>query len=237
MTPEDFRRLWELQVTDCGIADRMATIASVDDGSAAAEQLAADEAALAELEEELRQKQAHQRKLELDMKGVEDERKEKSDRAYGGMVSDPKELASLEKKLNELERNVHRHEDMILELLDEMEDLEARTDAQREKAETQRAEHARIVESFDQTTAKAREEIAELEAVREELVPQLPAQLLRAYEEGRRREQGIAVSIVRGGCCSECHLAIPRARMPMVQRGSEIVKCENCRRILVVVKE
>ncbi len=237
MTSEDFRRLWELQVTDCAIADRRTIIASADDGSSAAEQLVADEAALAELEEQLHHKQAHQRKLELDMKGVEDERKEKSDRAYGGMVSDPKELASLEKKINELERNVHRHEDMILELLDEIEELEDRTNAQRGKTESQRAKHARIVESFEETTAKARKEIAELRAVREELVPQLPPQLVRAYEDGRRREQGIAVSVVRGGCCSECHLAIPRVRMPMVQRGGEIVKCENCRRILVVVKE
>lgn len=237
MMPEDFQRLYELQVVDSGIAEREALLARVDDGTDAAAQLEADEAKLAELEEELRQKQAHQRKLELDLEGVEAEKKEKSDRAYGGTVSDPKELTSLEKKINELERNVHRHEDMILELLEEIEELEARASEQREKSQAQRARHAQIVSTWEQTTSQARAEIEGLNATREGLVEQLPPQLLRPYEDLRRREGGTAVSVLRGGSCSECHLAIPRVRLPMVQRGSEIVKCENCRRILVIIRE
>ena len=237
MTPEDFQRLYELQIVDTGIAERLEIIARVDDGTKAAAELKADEEKLAELEEQLRLKQSHQRKLELDLEGVEAEKKEKSDRAYGGTVSDPKELSALEKKINELDRNVHRHEDMILELLDEIEELEERTKAQREKTEAQRTAHAEIVANFEHTTAQAREEIAELEATREQLVAELPRQLLRPYEELRKREGGTAVAVLRGGSCSECNLAVPRVRLPLVKRGTEIVKCENCRRILVIIEE
>lgn len=234
MTPEDFQRLYQLQSVELGISQRLNTIARVDDGTDSAAELAADEAKLAELEEKLRQKQSHQRKLELDLEGVEAEKREKSNRAYGGTVSDPKELAALDRKIAELERNVHRHEDMILELLDEIEQLEHQVQAQREKTEAQRAKHAAIVDNYRQTTARAREEIEELRARREQLVSELPPKLLTTYESIRDHEGGVAVSALIGGTCSECKVAIPRVRLPMVQRGTEIVKCENCRRILVI---
>ncbi len=237
MTPEDFQRLYELQMVDRAIAKRRQTIAEVDDGTTAAAELAAGEETLEELEEELRQKQSRLRKLELDLQGVEEEKQEKTDRAYGGTVSDPKELAALEKKIAELERNVHRHEDMMLELLEEIEELESRTEAQRTQVEEKRAEHEKLVETFEQTTAQAREEIEEYKEQREELGSELRPQLLNPYEALRKREEGVAVSVLRGGTCGECNVAVPRVRWPMVQRGAGIVKCENCRRILVAVKE
>ena len=237
MTPEDFQRLYELQMVDRAIAQRRDIIAEVDDGTAVARELAADAETLAGLEEQLRQKQSHQRKLELDLRNVEEEKQEKMDQAYGGTVSDPKQLSALEQKIEELERNVHRHEDMILELLEEMEELEERVQAQRESVERERAEHERIVKNYEETTTQAREEIEELEERREELVEELPPQLLSPYENLRKREQGIAVAALRDGTCGECHVAVPRARWPMIQRGTSIVKCENCRRILVAAEE
>lgn len=237
MTPEDFQRLYELQMVDSSIAQRLRVMAEVDDGTAAAEVLAADEKRLEELEEQLRQKQSHQRKLELDLEGVENEKKEKMDRAYGGTVSDPKELSALEKKIEELERNVHRHEDMILELLEEIEELDGQARQQRQKIEGERAKHEKIVRNYEETTSQAREEIEELQQRREDLVEQLPPQLLRPYEHLREREDGVAVAVLRNGACAECNLAVPRVRLPMIERGTEIVKCENCRRILVIAKE
>jgi hypothetical protein len=237
MTPEDFARLYELQTVDRAIADRREIIAEVDDGTAVAAELAENEETLEELQEQLRQKESKLRKLELDLEGVEDEKQEKMDKAYGGTVSDPKELSALEQKIEELDRNVHRHEDMMLELLDEIEELEAKVAAQKEKVEALRERHEQIVENYEQTTTQAREEIEELQEQREELVEQLPPQLLSPYENLRKREDGVAVAALRSGTCAECNVAVPRARWPMVERGSKIVKCENCRRILVAVEE
>ncbi|MFO8081475.1 MAG: hypothetical protein R6V07_14395 [Armatimonadota bacterium] len=237
MTPEDFQRLYELQMVDRSIENRRRMIEEVDDGSAAAAALASDEEKLEELEEELRQKESRLRKLELDLEGVEAEKQEKSDRAYGGTVSDPKELTALEKKIQELERNIHRHEDMMLELLTETDALEEQVEALRAKVERERAEHEKIVANYEKTTAQAREEIEELTEKREELVAELPPQLLRPYETLREREEGVAVSVLRNGTCGECNVAVPRSRWPMVERGTSIVKCENCRRILVAVEE
>lgn len=237
MTPEDFQRLYELQMVDRAIAQRLQIMQEVDDGTAVAAQLAEDEERLEELEEQLRQKQSRQRKLELDLQNVEEEKQEKSDRAYGGTVSDPKELSALEKKIAELERNAHRHEDMILELLEEIDELQEQVDAQRQKVEDERDEHEKIVANYEETTAQAREEIEELKQRREELTDELPQQLLSPYENLLRREDGVAVAALRDGTCGECNVAVPRVRWPMIERGTRIVKCENCRRILVIAEE
>ncbi|MFW5869083.1 MAG: zinc ribbon domain-containing protein [Armatimonadota bacterium] len=234
MTPEDFQRLLELQHADSEIAKRRTIMAEVDDGSSMAEQIARDEEQLAELEEQLRQKQSRRRKLELDLEGIEEERQEKHDRAYGGTVSDPKELTALEQKIDELDRNAGRHEDMILELLEEIDQLEGRVKAQREKVEAGQAEYERTVQNYEETTGTARAEIDELTQRREELAEQLPPQLLSPYERLREREDGIAVAALIDGTCAECNMAIPRARTPMVERGASVGKCEHCRRILVM---
>ncbi len=237
MQPEDFQRLFELQKVDSEIDKRRQILETVDDGTEAAEQLAEYEETLEELEEELRKKQSRQRKLELDLEGVEEEKQEKSDQAYGGTVSDPKKLTALEQKIAELERNATRHEDMILELLEEIDDLQERVEAHREKTEKQRAKHQEIVENYEETTATAREEIEELQERREELADALPPQLLSPYERLREREEGVAVAEVVDRTCGECHVAIPTARLPMIERGADIVKCEHCRRILVIPEE
>ncbi|NLO08089.1 MAG: hypothetical protein GX131_19880 [candidate division WS1 bacterium] len=234
MTPEDFQRLYELQVVDTGIDERNALISKADDGTSAKAALEAAEARLAELEEQLHQKQAEQQTLELNLGVIEQEKQEKSDRAYGGTVSDIKELSALEKKIAELERNAGRHEDMVLAVLDEVDDLTAQADKQRAVVAELRGQLERIVAHFEQSTAQAREEIEALEGRREELVAEIPEALLKQYEQIRPRCDGLAVAALDGYNCAVCHVAIPRVHRPMVVRGTDIVKCENCRRILVI---
>lgn len=213
--------------------ERRALLAEVDDGTEALAALEAAREELEELEEQLRQMRSHQRKLELDLEGIEEEKQEKTDRAYGGTVSNPKELASLEQKIEELGRNAQRHEDMILELMEEIEELEAQDAEQSEKVAALESSHQSIVKNYEETTARASAEIEELDAVREELVSELPAPLLTQYEQLRERHGGIGVAVLRGATCSVCNVAVPRARCSRVEAATSIIKCESCRRILV----
>lgn len=234
MTREDFELLYQLQEADSGIDARRELLAGVDDGSDLQQRIDETRAELEELEETLRTQQSRQRKLELDLAGVEEEKQEKSDRAYGGTVSDPKQLSALEKKIEELTRNAERHEDMILELLEEIDETEAAVEEQRETLEALEAEHERVVDNYEQVTTKARNEIEQLQERREELAAEIDAKLLEEYEQLRERHDGVAVAVLEDHTCSVCNVAVPRAREPLLERGDNIVKCENCRRILVL---
>lgn len=237
MTKEDAQRLFELQTTDSAIDDRRRVLAEVDDGSVALAALEEARAQLEALQADLHAKQARQRKLEMDLAAILADRKERSDRAYGGTVSDLKELTALEKKIEELGRNADRHEDMILALLEEIETVEGAVAEQQARVDRLATEHARIAQHYEQTTVQARAEIAELETRRAQLVALIDPELLRQYEELRSRFDGIAVAALRGGTCSVCKVAVPRVQHPIIARANSVVRCDSCRRILVVPEE
>lgn len=237
MTKEDAQRLFELQTVDSAIDDRERILAELDDGTTALAALEQARAELAALQEDLHAKQARQRKLELDLETILADRKERSARAYGGTVSDLKELTALEKKIEELGRNADRHEDMILALLEEIEGVEGAIAEQQARVDGLAAEHTRIAAHYERTTAQARAEIAELQARRAELVAQIEPALLNQYEDLRARFDRIAVAAMRAGTCSVCNVAVARALHPVVARGTMVVRCDSCRRILVVPEE
>lgn len=237
MTKEDAQRLYELQTVDSAIDDRDRILAQVDDGASALAALEQARAELAALQEDLHGKQARQRKLELDLETILADRKERSARAYGGTVSDLKELTALEKKIEELGRNADRHEDMILALLEEVESVEGAISEQQARVDSLAAEHKRIAEHYERTTAQARAEIAELQARREQLVAEIDPALLSQYEDLRARFDRIAVAAMRAGTCSVCNVQVARALQPVVARGTTLVRCDSCRRILVVPEE
>lgn len=232
MIREDIARLYRLQEIDSAMGEREALLAGLDDGSAAQGELEAQQAKLESLQEQVHRRQAEQRDLELELEGVEEEARDKHDRAYGGTVSAPKELSALERKLEELERSKQRLEDKILGLLEEMEEGEAEVEAQQGLAE-EAADRAReITTDYEQKTQRARNELEQLGAGREELVAEVEAGLLGLYEDLRRRLEGVAIVAVKGGVCTGCNVAIPRSTEVRGRRGEMIAKCESCRRML-----
>ncbi len=234
MTRDDFQRLYELQGIDSGIDQREALLAAADDGGDVLGSLEAARVAVEALQEDLREKQSRQRKLELDLETILADRDRRSERCYGGTVSNPKELAALQQKIAELARNADRHEDMILELLEEMEAVEAAVAEQQESIEQLARKHTSIADSYERTTSRARGEIAELRERREMVVGATDEALVREYEAIRERFGGIGVAVLRDGTCSACNVAVPRVLYPMIERGTSAVRCESCRRILVI---
>ncbi|MEA3399924.1 MAG: C4-type zinc ribbon domain-containing protein [Armatimonadota bacterium] len=237
MDKQDFNRLYKLQMIDSAIDRRRELLETIDDGTEVLQRLEQARERLDQLQKSLREMQARHRKLELDLQTVEAEKQEKSDRAYGGTVSDPKELSALEQKIQELTRNVERHEDMILELLEEIDDVEEAVEAQQQRVDRLQTEHDEITETYQTTTAQAREEIEQLQEQRQEVVSELEPALTSQYEQLRERLGGVAVAAVVDETCQACQVAVPHGRIPTIERGDSVVRCENCLRILVIPDE
>jgi len=232
VTREDLAQLYRLQEIDSAIVEREALLAELDDGTSAQAELDQHQAKLEHLQGELHQQRAEQRNLELELKGVEEDKREKHSRAYGGMVSDPKELAALERKLEELERNKERLEDRILALLDDIEAREAEMEQHQQATDQLERRMREIATSCQQQTQRTHNELEELRAKREELAPTIDVNLLGQYDELRQRLGGVAIVAVVGGMCTGCNLAVPRSTEVRARHGNAIVKCESCRRML-----
>lgn len=231
---EGLALLYELQCADSGIKERQKALASLDDGTRARAELAAAEERLAQAEKHLHADETTLRDKELRLASTEQERAEKHTKAYGGLVSDPKELAALERKIEELTQLKSKLEDEILALMDSVEEQRAGVAALRDEVERLHARAADVEEHYRMERARLEREIEELQARRTDLAAQVPPQLLAMYEQLRQRLGGVAVAAVVDGKCNACHNAVPRDMIDRIPRSDVPIRCETCRRILWV---
>lgn len=224
--------LFELQQVDSGLALRRQTLAGLDDGTEAENRLRQAKKRLALLDRKRQEIETTYRDKDLQLKGAEEERAARSKQAYGGTVTDPKQLRALQQKIAELERTKGRLEEEMLVLLDEGEEAQKAVDAQREAARALLKQLNELRERSSGQTERLRAEIEQLEARREELAAQVSESMLKQYEQLREKLGGVAVSAVKEGSCSQCHLSVPSTYAPRLRAREQVVKCENCRRIL-----
>ncbi|MBP8951402.1 MAG: hypothetical protein KBI47_03350 [Armatimonadetes bacterium] len=224
--------LFELQQVDSGLALRRQTLAGLDDGTEAENRLRQAKKRLALLDRKRQEIETTYRDKDLQLKGAEEERAARSKQAYGGTVTDPKQLRALQQKIAELERTKGRLEEEMLVLLEEGEEAQKAVDAQREAARALLKQLNELRERSSGQTERLRAEIEQLEARREELAAQVSESMLKQYEQLREKLGGVAVSAVKEGSCSQCHLSVPSTYAPRLRAREQVVKCENCRRIL-----
>lgn len=229
---EQLDRLYELQQIDNTIDDATKRLAGLDDGSAGAEHLQQARAELATLERALKEKTAEQWSKEAELEATEQERSQKWSQAYGGTISDPKELSALEKKIAELQRRKDKLEDLLLDIYDAVEQQTVQVEAQRADVARLESELADIESEFRTRSAELKEVIADAQKRRAEVVAQLEPSILGDYESIRKRVGGRAVAVVTDAMCGGCRTSISVMFCDELHRARKVVKCESCRRIL-----
>lgn len=133
------------------------------------------------------------------------------------------------------EKEISGCEDRILELMLAAEPLEANV----KKAEAALAEERKAAEAQKaEAQARTAEDQAALKRAlgeREEAVMRVSADVLAMYERLRtKHKDGVAITEVAEGQCSACHMVVRPQLLVEVRRGSSVVACENCRRLLYV---
>ncbi len=233
---EQLALLHRLQQTDSQIDADQAELAGLDDGPALAAQLQREEAELEEREENLAATQAQLHDQQLQLQGTEDDRQQKWEQAYGGMVSDPKELNALEQKIEELDRRKGKLEEDIIMLLDDVENMQAAVAEKQSEVAQLTAKLGQAREYFAQRSAELKAELDGLGQERAALVGQIQSALLAEYERLRKHSGNIAVAVAKSHTCSVCHTAVAGSLLGELRAPTRLVKCENCGRILVLDK-
>jgi uncharacterized protein len=225
-------RLFELQQVDAAIDSRLGFLHGLDDGSGADSRAAAEHTRLDELAAAHKALEAALRDRELRLKGAEEERAAKHKQAYGGSVHDPRQLAALEKKLEELGRLKSKLEDESLGLMDEIEASAAALGKQQKLVQDLEQKSGATHQSHDSETKRLKHELRDLKARREALVAELDPQLLASYDSIAQKTGSTAVAAVKWGSCTGCKTTIPSTYAPRLRAVDQVVRCENCRRIL-----
>src|SRR5712692_2015006 len=159
-------------------------------------------------------------------------------RLDAGQVSSPRDLENLQSEIASLERRQSDLEEIVLELME-----------RREKAQQDHnaaiAERAQIAGSLAEVTARRDTALGELaeqarkaDSRRAEVAAQEPAELLALYDR-LRVQHGVGAAALRRGRCEGCHLSLNTIDLNTIRAAApdEVLRCEECRRILVRTDE
>lgn len=178
-----------------------------------------------------------QKAIEDEIALVEDKIAHEESQLYGGGSSDAGLLQTLQDEIASLKRRISGLEDRELELMEEMEPIDARLDAlAADQADLDRQAIETTAALAEAEATIGAERAAALEA-REEAVDGMDAEVLRRYEQTRDRLGGTAVARLESGVCGACHIKLSAVEHDRIQHlpDGEEVRCEECGRFLVRV--
>jgi hypothetical protein len=149
-----------------------------------------------------------------------------------------RELEALQHELGTLSRRQSELEDAELELMEQREQIQANLDQVSERLSA--ATRAR-----DEAEARRDAQLTDLDrdrnwrsSSRAPLVADLPSELIELYEK-IREATGVGAALLRAGRCEGCRLELSGSERSQVKSAApdEVVRCEECRRILVRTAE
>ncbi len=180
-----------------------------------------------------------QRKADNEVEQVKARRERDRTRLDSGQVSNPKDVERMQHEMESLERRIGTLEDAELEVMERLE--EAQTSARDLEEElagaTQQLEV--LTAARDAKVEELDAELASVAAERGPMAERLPEELVALYERLRGQKGGVGAAALRARACEGCRLTLDTAELNRIKGlpDDEVVRCEECSRILVRTRE
>ena len=240
-SPEAQLRLLDLQELDTALDQlayrrrRLPELAEIDDLTKRVDEL---RDAIVAAETEAGDIAKEQSKAEADVDQVRTRAERDQKRLDSGQVASPRELENLQSEIASLGERQAELEDIVLEVMERRDQAERR----KQQSETQRGEIseqlAELERRRDETFAEIDEQVSAKQEQRGTVTGDIPEELLSLYEK-LRNQTGIGAAALHRGRCEGCHLSLTTIDLNHIRNADpdEVVRCEECRRILVRTPE
>lgn len=235
-------RLLDLQALDLKL-DQLAHRRRALPESAELESLVAEHTRLAEAEAaattEATDLERAQKRADGDVEQVRRRKDRDQQRLDTGQVSAARELENLQSEIASLNRRQAELEEVELEIMEKLEEVQQRL----ARLGDERAEAGRRVDEVRQARDAAWKQIDdEAEALRQEreaVAGELPDDLVSLYDKVRASGGGIGAAALRQRRCEGCRLELDPASLRDIRAAAPdaVVRCDECRRILVRTDE
>jgi predicted nucleic acid-binding Zn-ribbon protein len=194
---------------------------------------------LTAIEVEVADLSLEQRKADNDVELVRERAAKDAALLDSGTITDSKQLIHLQSEIASLARRQAELEDVEIEIMERLEGAEHRLrdlSADRERLDTE------LVEA----RANLQRALAELEAAesqtrsqRDALAADIAPELVGLYERLRSEYSGIGAAKLFRGRCEGCRIELTPVDLSRIREAApdEVLRCEECRRILVRTDE
>jgi predicted nucleic acid-binding Zn-ribbon protein len=195
--------------------------------SAATEELATVKAEADQIALELR-------RGEVDVETVTDRIKKDEARLASGNAT-PKELEQLQHEVATLRKRQEALEEIELEIMVRSEAITERTKILTTDLASLETLKAEINQRLTAASSEINTVITNKKSDREVVAVKIEKPLLDLYEKIRASSGGVAAAALVGNKCNGCNLAINAVEMERIKSlaKDELLRCEECRRILV----
>jgi predicted nucleic acid-binding Zn-ribbon protein len=179
-----------------------------------------------------------QAKAERDVDQVRSRIERDRGRLDAGLVSSPKELENLQSEIVSLERRQSDLEEVVLEVMERQEDVGRRHTATADELTTLSGQEVEIAARRDAALAEISEQSDKASDRRAGIAAEVPDDLLGLYDR-LRAQHGVGAAALNRGRCEGCHLSLNMVDLGRIRDAprDEVLRCEECRRILVRTDE
>ena len=147
-------------------------------------------------------------------------------------VKTNKEYQSVLKEIEILEEKNSGMEDEIISLLDELDRLETSVKKQEEELDAHRLRYEEEKRTAGEELDALARDLGVCIRKSGEMKKNIPADILRKYEQIKNIGRGVAVVAVWKEICDGCHMSIPPQLYNQVQKATTLITCPNCNRII-----
>ena len=233
----DQQRLLALADEDVALtqlAHRRRTLPEAAAVDAALEAERALAAALVRAETEARDLEREVKRMESDVDVVRQRATRDQQRLEAGGLP-AREVTALQHELDSLARRQGDLEDQELELMERQEAADALLRSSQEGLQTAEADRARAEQLRDDALADLTDATARHEAARAQAAAGIPAPLLSLYDRIRQQTGTTGAALLKARQCQGCRIELNGRELAAVRSAdpNEVVRCENCGRILV----
>jgi predicted nucleic acid-binding Zn-ribbon protein len=180
-----------------------------------------------------------QTKAESDVDQVRQRSARDQKRLDSGQVTNPKDLENLQSEIASLAKRQGDLEDVVLEVMERHEAAAERAAELAQRVEAVEAKAGDAVVRRDAALVEIDGEAGRVREERESAAASLPEDLLKLYEKIREQQGGVGAARLFQRRCEGCQLELNITELNEVREAPEdaVLRCENCRRVLVRTPE
>ncbi|MFV2179021.1 zinc ribbon domain-containing protein [Actinomadura sp. LOL_016] len=240
--PQAQLRLIDLQELDSSLdrlAHRRRTLPEMAEIARVEGRLTELRDAIVTAETEVGDLQREQKKAEQDVDQVRTRADRDQKRLDSGQVTSAKDLGSLQAEIESLQRRQSDLEEVVLEIMERTETAEARVAGLRGEQTAAQRDLEDLTARRDAAQGEIDGEAGTTTTARTAVAKDVPDDLLGLYEKLRSQFGGVGAAKLFRGACQGCHLALNTVDLNRIRAAAEdeVVRCEECRRILVRTPE
>lgn len=240
--PDEQLRLLDLQALDSAadrVTHRRATLPEIAEVRSLSERLSriADDIIRAETED--RDLGREQQKVDADVEQVRSRMQRDRQRLDAGQVGSPRELENLQSEIESLRRRQTELEDAELEVMEQRETVQATIARLRDEQQQLQTSMADSERRRDAALSDIDAELAKTAQQRDATAVTISPELLALYDKLRASSGGVGAAALHRGRCEGCHLQLNTTDVNHLRDApaDDVVRCEECRRILVRTAE